>query len=554
MQSNFPLSRAHQPLLFAGVFAGIFWGIFAALYWRASGHWPTWFGDECTHGLTALHQGTWSRLMFAPVFNSIYGATRACEDGFLECARGLNALFYAATLFPLYGLARRFTSRYWALGLACLGVLGPHSIYTAFFAPEPLYFLGVWSLIWLMLRSAELSNIRAVTLGLGLCALSTIKFHGVFLLPGVVAFHFWQSWTSSANAEAIRHGLRFCAWLLTSFFVSRTILVAQAAGTWNPMFTGDFYQLNTTGLERPEALTFVILVAMIGLAHLVHLFLLIGLPAWLLSGNVRQFSPANTSLIAAFFFLSPPILAVTLAFSASLGNWDEVLQGVTLLHARYYNFLWPFFCLILGSSLATKTSWTPATRRGVFIFLAALVISATHLRHTGLALATEAPEFYTLTIKSLSFQVLLALTVTLAVLALRSSRQAALGYLVLFLPLYFVNGWYFLSKHLIAESHAGPAEQAGLIARQILRTHHANSEVLIWSRNPFVAARAALQLNLPHAHTNFFRKPGYDPFISEHGTRYDWLLSLDDKVRDPRWILHLERRGLQLYRHQDTRP
>jgi phosphoglycerol transferase len=106
-------------------------------------------------------------------------------DNSYQFAKILNSLLFAAAVFPIYGISRRFVGEVPALLLSTLIIIAPLQIYTAYFMPESCYFLGFWLFAFLFLsnmphRSLVAGILGGVTLGL----LTQIKPHALAVLSG----------------------------------------------------------------------------------------------------------------------------------------------------------------------------------------------------------------------------------------------------------------------------------------------------------------------------------------------------------------------------------
>ena len=73
-------------------------------------------------------------------FFIVYRVTNYCGDGFLDCARILNVLFFVSAAPFIYLIGRQITGKKTALLIAVLSLLGPVNVYTAFFMAEAMYF------------------------------------------------------------------------------------------------------------------------------------------------------------------------------------------------------------------------------------------------------------------------------------------------------------------------------------------------------------------------------------------------------------------------------
>lgn len=147
--------------------------LFLTFLFRNCGLYPVVFADE-------YYYSKFSRLLplrYSPLpdylYLLIYRLTNICGDGFLNCARILNALFFIAAMPFIYLTTRRVSTKRIASLVALLAVLGPINSYTAYYMPEALYFFAFWLLTWFILRLDNTSDLRSwcfagILLGLSL--------------------------------------------------------------------------------------------------------------------------------------------------------------------------------------------------------------------------------------------------------------------------------------------------------------------------------------------------------------------------------------------------
>jgi hypothetical protein len=118
---------------------------------RSQGINPTVFADEWYYSKMARLQPLAEAIVPSYLYLWLFGATNACGDGFLECARGANALLFVAGAPFLYLTARSVTGRGTAAAIALLATLAPLNLFTAYFMPETMYYFGFCVLSWVAL-------------------------------------------------------------------------------------------------------------------------------------------------------------------------------------------------------------------------------------------------------------------------------------------------------------------------------------------------------------------------------------------------------------------
>src|SRR5690606_14161442 len=122
----------------------------------------------------------------------LFKGTSSCGVAFLECARLINALLLVGAMPVIYLVARPYAGRGLSFVVTWLSVLGPFNVYTAYFMPETLYFLGFWVFAWYVLVVGERLKPWAFGGGSGaiLGLMMAVKFHAVFLLAALFAYIF----------------------------------------------------------------------------------------------------------------------------------------------------------------------------------------------------------------------------------------------------------------------------------------------------------------------------------------------------------------------------
>jgi len=217
------------------VFAAI--AIFIALLIRDSGLYPVVFADEYSYS-------RFSRLVaFAEagvpdyLYLAIYRLTNVCGDGFLNCARILNAVFFVASVPFIYLTAKRVTTSSVASIVAVLAILGPINTYTAYFMPEALYFLSFWIVTWFVLGLDNSSGPRSWCIAgilLGLSAL--VKPHALFILPALVAYIFFAK--RKIEGGWLRQAFGNACVFVAFTFLSKSLISYLVAGKAGLTFFG----------------------------------------------------------------------------------------------------------------------------------------------------------------------------------------------------------------------------------------------------------------------------------------------------------------------------
>ena len=188
------------------------------LYHRNFGLQPTVFADEWYYSKMARLTPLAEAIVPSYLYLRIFGASKACGDGFLECVRAGNLAFFLAAAPFVYLVTRRFAGGLVAFAVTVFTTLAPFNVYTAYFMPESTYYFGFWVLSWVALaRKGWHPLAHALALGAILGAMSLLKVHALFLIPALCLFLVYASWHRACLAPSF-------GWLL------RGVAMAAAAG------------------------------------------------------------------------------------------------------------------------------------------------------------------------------------------------------------------------------------------------------------------------------------------------------------------------------------
>ena len=132
--------------------------VFVWLLLRNQGLNPAIFSDEWYYSKMSRLQALGDAIVPSYLYLWLFRATNACGDGFLDCARIGNELFFVASAPFIYAVARRVASTPLALLVAAAALLTPFNIYTSFFMPEATYYFGFAVLSWEIGRAHRLNS------------------------------------------------------------------------------------------------------------------------------------------------------------------------------------------------------------------------------------------------------------------------------------------------------------------------------------------------------------------------------------------------------------
>jgi phosphoglycerol transferase len=307
----------------------------------------------------------------------LFHSSRLFGDSSYQLAKILNSLFFAAAIFPIYGLSRRFLQHVPALLLSLLIIIGPLENYTAYFMPESCYFLGFWLFVFLFLSNLpHWSAIAGTWGGVALGMLTLIKPHALAVLGGanltLIAILFLPKAFDLKRRDTVR-----CLVILNgAWFTTVVMLHVVLFGHRDLDIFGYYWGMNA---PIPDRFVFTKDVIIVLLRHLAYLAPMFGLPivatvlatlGWL-PGEVSE-SQSRLRILTLFaIIVCGCLLVMTGAATAEFGLGDS--GALSRVHGRYYDFALPLFLIALYS---LRCSELPDRARKLFFFgiLASLVL------------------------------------------------------------------------------------------------------------------------------------------------------------------------------------
>ena len=335
------------------------------------------------------------------IFSWIMGITNSCGTEFYTCTKSINSVFFLATVFLTFLIARRFLDFRWAIFVSSVTALSPVAIPVSYFMPETMYFTMMTLTIWLTLAvSRKQSWLVWLIPGLSLGATALVKPHAVFMLPAFVIFAFLfaykkvgSGWIAGARAGVVVAAGFMVTKFGLGFLFAGTAGLKLFGGYGSPVqaISGAISSTAPTAPESEQVPTEVAEVASglelflqvsIGhlLAHIAVLALLAGIPI-ILSLRV-SYSVVKTkqpigevsSLFVLVALITVSMIAVVAVFEAYVtASGDDHSDRLIL---RYYEFLIPQF-LVMGLLLPRFTDSKRLLRivQGSLIVLAAMAFT-----------------------------------------------------------------------------------------------------------------------------------------------------------------------------------
>ncbi len=446
---------------------------------RNAGLYPVVMDDEYRYSVAARLQPFAEAHVPNYLFLVIYRATNVCGDAFLLCARWLNLVFFAAAAPSIYLVARQVMSRPLAIAVAALALVGPVSTYTAYFMPESLYYLGFWSIAWLVLSSRpDASLLRFALAGGAIGALALVKPHAIFLLPPAVAFVAIETRRTRGFRQATvfaQASVVVATALLIKFAVGYTIAGRSALTLFGAFYSGiaETAQAPGTGARLAGLLSDL---AWNLSGHLMALVLLFALPVAILVASPfasRATGPeagpvVDRRRLRLFTFLVLGTLIAVASLFTVIVDGQGPYETLARLHARYYDFAFPLLFIVGASWIEARPGQRPVRAVVAMVVAAALVFAA----QTGLARfgngVVDYPELQGITAHTAVKNAAALLGLVSLALWVVKPRYAALWFVLAVLPFAMVKGSISASAQMQGRRTADVYDIAGTVVRRAL--------------------------------------------------------------------------------------
>ncbi|MDE2606449.1 MAG: hypothetical protein KGL68_11080 [Burkholderiales bacterium] len=514
--------------LWAGMFI-----LFVSLEFRAAGIYPVVFADEWSYSsfarLLPLRDASVPSYLYLGLFKS----TLICGDGFLECARTINNALIVLTVPLIYLVARRVCASWPAAFIALFSVAGAFDTYTIYFMPETMYFAGFW-LLTLAALSSRLSSPSRYGLCVGalLGALSLVKVHALFLLPGLALLGAYRQW-AGRRTDWLRSAVKSMALTATAFSVVKLGMGFLLAGSHGVTVFGSLYGAQAGGVVHGKPYGQVALDAMRNLTgHVMALALMFGVPlAALLSLRWRSGNDdlgegkAAPQLIAVYtLIVLLPLLAVVGYFTASVAGTGPY-ESLSRLHMRYYNFAFPLLLVIAASQSESAKNF--ALRRAVYaVVVGSIAGYGLHeLLRTFSPSMVDSPELRGLTL-SPTLYLVLGIAGILATLVWSFNTRWAVGMFVFaLLPLMALTSNWQVSSEVRKRQLADVYDEAGLFTKRYLGPSASHLTVIA----PDPAALLRTLFHIDNADVKSMQlAPGSHIDVDHLPAGTEWLLLIGD--------------------------
>ena len=463
--------------------------LFVALLFRNSGIYPVVFVDEYSYSKFSRLLPLTDSAIPGYIYLAIYHITNICGDGFLGCARILNALFFVAATPFIYLTARRVCTKNIASIVVLLALLGPINSYTAYYMPEALYFFSFWLLTWFVLGLNNSSDLRSWCFAgmlLGFSAL--VKPHALFLLPAIVAYVLYVSrkkeggWALQAFRIA---GIFIACTFFTKFLIGYLFAGKAGVTIFGPLYTS-IASSTTSSFQRYIELLALSAFSLKG--HALAICLMFGVPIVVaINASLKPIfskTEINTDQKISFYALAVLVnlVLVVALFTASIVNLGPS-ETIARLHMRYYNFALPLLLVIAASQLSSESTTGMRKWRALAAFpIGAAILYAvyTHLAPYRPSLVDN-PELRGFIFNSIVFHVLSGISLFALAVWVYTSRAGAKIFVYLLMPLAVAFSTFYVNQELRQRLVPDVFDKAGIFTKQYLSNEDLSKVVIVGS-------------------------------------------------------------------------
>ena len=531
--------------------------LFLTFLFRNCGLYPVVFADE-------YYYSKFSRLLplrYSPLpdylYLSIYRLTNICGDGFLNCARILNTLFFIAAMPFIYLTTRRVSTKRIASIVALLAVLGPINSYTAYYMPEALYFFAFWLLTWFILRLDNTADLRSWCFAgilLGLSAL--IKPHTLFLLPAIVVYILYAGRKKEGKwaLQAIGNAFIFVAIAFVVKFSIGYLLVGKAGVSIFGAFYTSIASRTTSNLHRYFELLSLSTESAKG--HILAICLMFGVPiAFAIKASFEsalykeETRSSHRIAVYALLVLVSLILVVSLFTASIAGTGIDITT--THLHMRYYNFALPLLLVIVASQLSLEQTANMLKRRAIVAFPigAAIVYAIYTFMAPYVPMFIDSPELRGFTYNRTVIYVLSGISFLALALWVYSAQAGAKVFLYLLMPLAVVFSTYDVNGELRHRLVPNVFDRAGIFTKHYLSnvSNEELSKLVIVGSDECGMYRTLFYLDNPKASFETIPlRAAYD--VSKLPVGKEWILVIGEHALPENMCYQLQMQGFTLAR------
>jgi phosphoglycerol transferase len=468
-------ARAHHPRFVQLALLAALAAMFAYLLHRNLGLNPAIMADELYYSMMSRRMALSQAAVPSYLYLWLFGASKACGDGFLDCVRIGNALFFVGAAPLVYATARRFLRPGLALAAALVSLLLPLNLYTTLFMPESMYYFGFCLLSWTALTRASWPWAPyALALGAILGLMSLVKVHALFLLPALCVFLAALRRRARPGGAWVREALLSAAIVALVTFALKFGLGYLFAGPDGVTLFGSLYGGMAHGSQRTLAELFTPALVN-GAGHAMALAVLLALPLavavhLLASRAAREHAGSQLPVLALYALLM--LLAaggMTVAFTASIAANAPPLEMLRL-HLRYYSFVFPLLCIVgFAATERGAGKERAAGRAAVALPLAGLLLAAPFALPHYVLWLPDGPDIASLAQHRAIGNGVIFIELLALLLWAAGSRWGARLFAAAALPLLLAAGLgantVYLAQLLPS---GGPADRAGRFAHEVI--------------------------------------------------------------------------------------
>lgn len=494
------------------------------------------------------------------LYLAIYRTTSLCGDGFYDCAKIFNALFFVASAPFIYLTAKRICPGNIALIVALLALLGPINSYTAYYMPEALYFFSFWLLTWFILGLDHSSSLKSWCIGgvlLGFSAL--IKPHALFFLPAIAIYILYISRKQKGKwfLQAFRNA---CSFIVFSF-LSKFLIGYFFAGWSGVTLFGPFYESTASSIpfDFQHYLKVLELFTESLTGHTLAICLMFGAPIAIaintslnaIFSRIQIQSVQKTSFYSLAVIINLVLIAA-LYTATTVANAGLEFESIARIHLRYYNFAFPLLLIIAASQLSLESAASKTGWRAIIAFpIGIAILYAVYTRMAPFwPNFIDSPELRGFTRIKYAFYVLGGLSFISLALWVYSARTGAKVFLFLFMPLTVAYSTHNVNMDLKARLIPDLYDIAGIFTKQYLSDEDRSKLVVVGSDRLRIY-RSLFYLDNPQSSQETIPE-GSSYNLSNLPTGKEWILVIGNHPLSERPSFQLPMDGFKLVRITGT--
>lgn len=462
-----------------------------AILFRIQSLYPIVFSDEWSYSRMARLQPFSEAAIPSFLYLWVYKLTNVCGDGFLSCARLMNAAFFFSAVVFVYLIAKKVVPPALAVWVALLAVFGPINSYTSYFMPEAMFFFFFWLFSWSLLRFGTTHEpvdliVPAFLFGL----LTLVKPHPVFMYPALIVYLGYLSRRPAYIAWLGVWAIRSAIFVGVSIFTKLAISYAFAGKAGLTLFGGVYNSIasQASGSGKYFAIASNAAASLGG--HLMILATLFGAAIcamfYAATKAVAQKEESNElHKMAIFAFLViGSMVGLSAIFSASVIGMGPG-ESLARVHMRYYNFALPFFLILAGGQISDGTRRSPYLIAVIALAVAGLAAYAISTRLSGFFIPSwvDAPEASAASDLPADYYLLAMFGLFATIVWAINRRLGSQIYLFVFAPIMIAVNLYAVNLFIRRYEQPDVYDRAGIVVRQLFPRSE-RSNVTLYGSDP----------------------------------------------------------------------